>query len=1053
MKKPKEHFHGTKTRRIMLIFMLGFCGMGFLYAGIDTPSKNVNEFSKETLDLTVDELTAPEPEPRNSHFNLLTSSQDFTVQGTVSDSEGVPLAGANIVEKGTTKGTQTDFDGKFVMTTGSADATLIVSYIGFVTTEVEINGQNNLSVTLKQDADSLDEVIVIGYGSVRKSDLTGSVSSIQAEDLNTDSQASVEQVIQGRLPGVQVTQSNARPGGGFSIRIRGTNSITAGNEPLYVIDGLPGSNPGNSLNPSDIKSVEVLKDASATAIYGARGSNGVILITTVQGKKNSPLEISYNSAVGIQQISKRFDMMNAQEYMTFYNDVFIDRGQEPRFTQDDFTRIGQGTDWQDEIFRSAVVQEHRLSFSGGSEDTQYYLSMNSFDQDGVVMDSGFKRLGVRINLTHSVGERLKVGVNLNNSSEKEDLVQLGLGVNSGAGVIAAALQLPPTLPVFEANGSYSTSLQDLSNPVAQARTIDEFTKRTRLFGNAFAEYELVAGLKAKLNLGLDQNIFQADTFLNTVTQKGSLAEGRATKVNNDTNSHLVELTLDYNKDFKEKHKLNLLAGYSFQEFNSSGFDASAQNFPTSSFGTNNLDAGDPSQYDVGSFRFQNTIVSGFGRAKYNYDDRYLIEGTFRADGSSRFGENNKFAYFPSGAVAWNITNESFFPEEAMLSSLRIRASYGLSGNQEIDNGRSLVLLGSGPIAVLDGVELQSIAPTQLSNPDLKWETTASFNVGLDFGLFENRISGTFEYFKNTTRDLLLLLPVPTTTGFANSLQNVGDTQNSGFELSLSSRNLTGDFSWTTDLNLATLKNEVTNLGDLPRILQGNIRFINDFTLLEVGQPINSYYGHEFIGVFQSAEEVAASPTQTNASPGGRKFRDVNTDGVIDDEDRVILGNPLPDFTFGINNTFGYKGFSLDAFLEGRFGMDLANFTNIDSENPIDDLRNRQTYVLNRWTEENPSSTEPSFVNPSRTYDFNSRVVEDASFVRLRNARFGYTFANINSDWLNSLIIYVSGQNLITWTDYRGYNPDINALGNSNVRIDYSAYPLARVYTLGVNLKF
>ena len=1048
MKRTKEHPYENKIMRKIVLLLLFFHCIGTVSAAIYPDAENLDSFVNGSLDIA-DNVS----DKHRVGFTTIDSNQDFSVQGTVFDSEGVPLAGANILEKGTSNGTQTDFDGKFVFNTSSSNSTLVVSYIGFITSEVPIDGQSNLTIELSEDADLLDEVIVIGYGSVRKSDLTGSVSSIQGEDLNTDSQASVEQVIQGRLPGVQVTQSSAQPGGTFSIRIRGTNSITAGNEPLYVIDGLPGSNPGNSLNPSDIKSIEVLKDASATAIYGARGSNGVILITTVQGQKNSPLQINYNSAVGVQQVSKRFDMMNAQEYMSFYNDVFVDRGLEPRFSDADFNQIGLGTDWQDEIFKSAIVQEHRLSFSGGSEDTQYYVSLNSYDQDGVVIDSGFERLGVRVNLTHSVGERFKIGVNLNNTSEKEDLVQLGLGVNSDAGVIAAALQLPPTLPVFNPDGSFSTSLQDLSNPVAQARTIEESTKRTRLFGNTFVEYELIDGLKAKLNLGLDQNIFQTDTFLDELTQKGILAEGRATKGNTDTNSYLVELTLDYNKSFNDIHRFNALGGYSFQEFNNSGFNASAQNFPTNSFGTNSLDAGDPSQFNVSSFRTQNTIVSGFGRIKYGYDDRYLIEGTFRADGSSRFGENNKFAYFPSGAVSWNITNESFFPEEGFISSLKLRASYGLSGNQEIDNGRSLVLLGAGPIAVLDGIELQSIAPTQLSNPDLKWETTASFNVGLDFGLFENRVSGTFEYFQNTTRDLLLLLPVPTTTGFSNSLQNVGDTQNSGFELSLSSKNFTGDLSWTTDLNLATLNNEVTSLGELPRILQGSTRFIQNFTLLEVGQPINSYYGHEFIGVFQSEEEVATSPTQTNGAVGGRKFRDVNDDGVIDDEDRVVLGNPLPDFTFGLNNTFGYKGFSLDVFLEGRFGMELANFTNIDSENPIDDLRNRQTYVLNRWTEENPSTTEPSFVNPSRTYDFNSRIVEDATFVRLRNTRLAYTFNNLNSDWLSSLMIYMSGQNLVTWTDYRGYNPDINALGESNVRIDYSAYPLARVYTMGVNLKF
>ncbi len=987
-------------------------------------------------------------------YKSLPATPQFMITGTVVDGTGKPLPGASIVEKGTNNGTQTDFDGNFTLEVSSDNVVLTVSYIGFIAQELPIDGQTAFTIKLKEDTAKLDEVVVIGYGTVRKSDLTGAVSSIRGDELNTDSQASVDQIIQGRIPGVQVTQSSARPGGGFSIRIRGTNSITAGNEPLYVIDGLPGENPGNSLNPSDIQSIEVLKDASATAIYGARGSNGVVLITTKQGRKGARLEINYNTSIGFQVAAKKLDLMNAQEYTSFYNDLQIDRGNAPLFDQETINAIGQGTNWQDEILRSALIQEHRLSFSGGSEDTQYYLSLNYFDQDGIVINSGFERLSGRINLTHSIGEKTTVGINFNNSVQKENKVPLGLGVNREAGVIAAALQLPPTLPVFNSDGSYSISLQDLSNPVAQAETIDEFAKITRIFGNAFLESEISEGLKAKINLGYNQTILREDLFLDTQTQKGILDEGRAQKVLSEFNNNLLEITLDYKTEFSSKNKFNFLAGYSYQKFENSSFGASAQNFPTTSFGADNLGAGDPTKFDVESFRGENTIISGFGRINYNLNDRYLLSGTFRADGSSRFGENNKFSYFPSGALAWNISNESFYPEEGIVSNLKLRTSYGLSGNQEISNGRSLVLLGSGPIAVLDGVELQSIAPIQLANPDLKWETTESFNAGIDFGFLNGRITGSVEYFLNNTRDLLLLLPIPSTTGFDSSLQNVGDTRNSGFEFNVSSRNYQGDdFLWTTDLNLATVKNEVTNLGELPRILQGDQRFVQEYTLIEVGKPINSYFGYLFDGVFQSQQEVDNSPTQVNAEPGGRKFKDVNNDGVIDDEDRVVLGNPFPDFTLGLNNSFNYKGFSLDVFFEGKFGFELANFTNLDSENPIDDLRNRQTYVLDRWTPTNPTNEHPSFVNPSRTFDFNSRVVEDATFLRLRSARLAYSFPNLELKGISSLLFYISGQNLFTLTDYRGFNPDVNSLGNSNVRIDYSAYPLSRIYSFGINVKF
>ncbi|WP_162417497.1 SusC/RagA family TonB-linked outer membrane protein [Cyclobacterium roseum] len=977
---------------------------------------------------------------------------DIEISGTVTDESGAPLPGASITVLGTSSGTVTDIDGNYSITVPD-EASLVFSYIGYESKTVAVGTQTTLNITLLQDASSLEEVVVVGYGTVKKSDLTGSVSSIQADKLNTDSQSSVEQIIQGRLPGVQVTQASARPGGNFSIRIRGSNSITAGNEPLYVIDGLPGANPENSLNPSDIKSIEVLKDASATSIYGARGSNGVVLITTKNGKQNSPLTISYNATTSIQSATKTLDMMNAQQYMSFYNDVYSDRGLEPIFSQNDFTSIGAGTNWQGEIFRSAPIQEHRLSFSGGSEDTQYYLSLNAFDQDGIVISSGFKRFSGRINLTHSVGDKLKVGINFNNSYVKEDQVPLGLGVNATAGVIAAALQLPPTEPIFNSDGTYSTSLQDLSNPVAQARTMDRFERRTRLFGNGFLEYEVIPDLKAKLNFGLDQGIARSDSFDDVVTQIGLLRQGQATQNLRENNSYVYEFTLDYNKIFSGQHKLNLLGGYSYQEFMNLGFNASAMDFPTTSFGPNNLGSGDPLLYEVGSFKGKNNIVSGFGRVNYSYDERFLMTASFRADGSSRFGANNKFAYFPSGALAWNLSNEAFFPEDGFVSDFKLRTSFGVSGNQEIDNGRSLVLLGSGPISVFNGDEFQSIAPTQLANPDLKWETTESFNLGIDLAMLSGRISGSVEYFQNNTRDLLLLLPIPTTTGFGNSLQNVGDTRNSGFELSLSSRNFVGNFSWITDLNMATVKNEVTNLGQLPRILQGGTRFMQDYTILEVGQPVNAYYGHVFDGVIQSAEELANSPSQTNGAVGSRKFRDLNGDDVINDQDRTILGDPFPDFTLGLNNTLSYKGFSLEVFLEGKFGFQLANFTKIDSENPIDDLRNRQTYVLDRWTPDNPTNEQPSFVNPSRTYDFNSRVVEEASFVRLRSARIAYAFPNLTIKGISSLLLFASGQNLVTWTNYSGYNPDINSLGTSNLRIDYSAYPLARTYAIGINVNF
>jgi TonB-linked SusC/RagA family outer membrane protein len=963
------------------------------------------------------------------------------------------VIGATVQVKGTGTGTITDVEGNFSIEVSSPNEVLVFSYVGYEPQEIEIDNQRVINVSLSAAASQLDEVVVVGYGTVRKSDLTGSVGSVNGEELNSVSQTSVDQALQGRIAGVRITQTNAEPGGGFSVRIRGTNSITAGNEPLYVVDGLPGTNPLNSLNPSDIESVEVLKDASATAIYGARGSNGVIIITTKQGRKGSPLEVNYNVSVGLQEPSRTLDMMNAQEYMSFYNDVYADRGLAAPFSAEDIRRIGNGTDWQDEVLRSAGVQDHRVSFSGGSKETQYYLSLGYFNQAGIILNSGFQRFSGRINLVHAISEKLNVGVNFNNSIENKTSARITNGVNVEAGVVGAALQMPPTDPVYDDNGNFGISLQDLSNPVGQAETIDEFDRITRMFGNAYIGYKLFDALSTKLNFGFSRRNIEGDYFFDTQTLIGQLQGGQANKTFGGNTDYLIEFTSQYDPDLGDNHRLSLLGGFGYQQFVSTGFSAISRNFSSTAFGSNNLGAGEAAQNLVTSNKQENTIVSGFARVNYSLLDRYILTGTFRADGSSRFGENNKFAYFPSGALAWRISNESFFPQSNFIEDLKLRASIGISGNQEIGNGQSQILLGRGPVAVLNGMELESIAPIQLANPDLKWETTQSFNIGVDVTVLGGRISGSVEYFINKTRDLLLALPVPTTTGFGTSLQNVGDTENRGFEFNVNSRNLIGAFSWTTNLNFATLQNEVTNLGELPRILQGGVRFLNDFTLLEPGVPMNSYFGYEYVGVFQSESDIENSPTQANAYVGGRKFKDVNGDGAITPDDRTVLGNPSPRLTLGLNNIFKFKNLQLEFFFEGRFGYELANVTTIDSENPIDDLRNRQRYVLDRWTPTNNTSDIPSFISPSRSFDFNSRVVEDASFLRLRNFRLAYSFPGLAGKSISALTIYLAGQNLFTITDYRGYNPDINVFGSSNTVIDYTAYPLARTYSLGIDVKF
>ncbi|MGB5818687.1 MAG: SusC/RagA family TonB-linked outer membrane protein, partial [Saonia sp.] len=760
----------------------------------------------------------------------------------------------------------------------------------------------------------------------------------------------------------------------------------------------------------------------------------------------------YETYAGFQEVENRLDLLGAQEYISFINGIRGDQGQEPQFSPEQIAAVGSGTDWQDEIFRSAFVQNHQLSVSGGSEQTKFYASLNYFDQEGVVISSGIQRYTGRVNINHT-GDRFNFGVNLNTSVVVNDGVPLGEGINIQASTIGTALQFDPTLPVFDENGNYTQSPNlDLNNPVALANTIEPRTETDRTFGTFFTEYEFLEGLSAKANLGINRRNVKSDTYAAPVTKRGQLGNGTANISHERNTSYLLELTTNYEKSFGDDHSLNALLGVSYQEFNSESFNAGSQDFPTDQFRTYNLGAGDLETYTVGSGRAKNQILSYIGRANYTYKDRYLLTATIRADGSSRFGEDNKYGYFPSVALGWRISDEPFMETSKTWSNLKLRTSYGITGNQEIGNYNSLVLLGTVGDAVFNGDRFTSIAPSNLANPDLKWEETAQFNIGLDFGLFNNRISGTLDYYTKETSDLLLNLPIPLTSGFGFTQENVGDTSNKGFEVLLETQNVVGDFNWTSTINFSTVKNEVTNLGDLPFILQGGLRFLNDFTILREGNPLNSYWGYETEGIFQDQAEIDAS-AQPGASPGELRFADTNNDGVIDPDDRVVLGDPFPNFTLGLNNSFSYKGFTLDFFFEGVFGNELLNFTRIDSESPIELLRNRQNFVLDRWTPDNTNGPNPSFIRPLGGRAINDRVVEDGSYIRLRNLRIGYNFPNGSIKGIDRLGVFVNAQNVFTITDYSGFNPDVSSLGVSNLRLDYNSYPLARIITLGFNIGF
>nr|WP_295934361.1 TonB-dependent receptor [uncultured Dyadobacter sp.] len=998
-------------------------------------------------------------------------AQSVSIQGKVtSATDQSPLPGINVLVKNSTTGTTTNTDGKFEIEADSK-AILVFSAIGYITQELEVKGRTQFNVQLSDDTRQLNELVVVGYGTQKKRDLTGSVSSLDSKDFNKGVQTSVDQLIAGRSAGVQVTQSSSEPGGGVTIRIRGANSINANNEPLYVIDGLPVNNssvvpsstlvneqaprnPLNALNPNDIESVEILKDASATAIYGSRGANGVILITTKKGTKGK-LNVNYSVSGSVSEVTKRVPMLNATQYMALLNDLRSDQKQQPEFSAEQIAQVGKGTYWQDEVFKKGYLQNHQLSFSGGQDKFTYYASLNYLDQKGVVISSGIKKYVGRVNLNYT-DDKFKFGLNLNSSQVKDDFVPNGVSVNEGAGVINTAIFQDPTLTIKNPNGTWTqTQIVNLENPVGLANEVSDFATTNRTFASVFAEYYFLPELSAKINFGTDRQDSRRDIFTSRLTKRAEGTKGIASVLTSNASNNLVEFTARYSKAISKGHQLEVLGGYTYQEFEVSSLTAGAQNFPLDALGTDNLAAGAQSTFLLGSGRTKNQLLSYLGRVNYNLLDKYLLTASIRADGSSRFGDNKKYGVFPSVALGWRIKDELFLKNVNALSDLKLRASYGITGNQDIGSYKSLVLLGPQGQAIFDGTPYVGISTTQLPNPDLKWETTSQLDIGVDFSLFANRLSGSIDYFHKQTKDLLLQLPVPRTTGFSTTFKNVGGLKNSGFEFALTSINVTAPFTWRSGLNFSVVKNEVTDLGALPYILGGSAGFTNDFTIIRKGDPLNAYYGYVVDGVFQQNDDIARS-AQPLARPGEYKYRDVNKDGIINSADRTILGSPFPDFTYGLNNDFTYGPFNLSFFFQGVQGSSLFNLNRTESENPISFRRNRlaESYT-DRWTPSNPTNQNSSAVPVAVSYtsNVNSRAVENASYLRLKSVQLTYNFPSGRWKHIRGVQLYLTGQNLFTITNYSGYDPEVSAFGTSNVRADYNAFPLSRTYTAGVSINF
>ena len=1008
-------------------------------------------------------------------FTLLNGAmaQTRSVSGRVTDqSSGGGLPGVTVLLKGTTNGVSTNSDGSFILSVPENGGTLVFSSVGMTTQERAIGTQSQLTIALTQDAKQLSEIVVVGYGSQSKTLLTGAVTSVDAKQFEGQPVAGLDQVLQGRASGVSVSANSGTPGGGVSVRIRGNNSISGGSDPLYVIDGVPvntGSystigagnqqlNALSDINPNDIASIEILKDASAAAIYGSRAANGVVLVTTKRGKSGRT-KVDFNYYTGVQQTIKRLDVLNGQEAQDLNNEMRTNRGFAPLYvaanpTANQSLFTGANTNWQDEIFRDARISNYSAAVSGGDAKTRFLLSGTFFDQDGIIKGSGFKRGSGRLNIDHSISDRVKVGTNLTVSRSVANRINNDNNIN---GVLSAAILLGSQTPVYNADGTYGFDrFSSVENPVAAA--VEPFfeARNGRLIGNVFAEVEPVKDLRIRTSFGADYLTLKEDLFLPNTLQAGASARGSGRSNNRSDVSWLNETTANYSRTFNKDHNVTVLVGASIQKSLQEGITAFATNFPGNAI--RQLSAGSVKS-DASSDATQWSLVSGFSRIGYDFRGKYIVSATIRRDGSSRFGANNKYGVFPAASVAWRVSEEAFLKDKTIISELKVRGGFGQTGNFEIGNFASLGLFGVGANYTLQ----PGLAPTQIPNPGLTWEKSSEFNVGTDLGLFENRILISANAFERNANELLLNRQLPLTSGFPSVTQNIGSLRNRGLEFELTTQNVKStDFNWTTNFNVSFIRNTVTSLVNDQAFLSG---FTNR---VEVGASLGSFYGFVVDRIFQTTDEISAlnatakvltgnanSVYQVNAAPGDIKFKDLNNDGVITAADQKIIGSAQPNFFGGMNNTLSYKGIDLSFFLQFVSGNEIYNSTRGFAEG-MNGQFGQLGSVRDRWTPTNTDTNIPraAFQDPNNNRRTSTRFLEDGSYLRLKTMTLGYNLPTsiVRVAHLQSARVYVSGQNLLTFTKYQGLDPETNTFSGSNTALgtDFLTFPQARTVQVGVN---
>lgn len=964
-----------------------------------------------------------------------------TLKGTVTDAKGEPIIGANIKVEGTNIGTITNMDGQFTLNVPE-NAILQISYIGFINQNIKVGTDKSITVQLQEDSQSLDEVVVVGYGTMKKSDLTGSVSSLTSDNFKTGTDLTPQQLMQGSFSGVNISQNSGKPGGSNTIRVRGGTSITASNDPLYVIDGVPIStsagvnqsniststtdffdqepvNPLANINPGDIESINILKDASATAIYGSRGANGVIMITTKKGKQGVR-QLDYSFNLGISTVAKKLDVLTGDEYRSTVSDLGL--------TLDD---KGMNTDWQDIIFRTAISQNHHLSFMSGSEHTNYRASVGYSNQNGILKGSGMKSANGRVNINHkALNDKLKLDMNLSYGETDSDQAPLSntVGSEMGSSMLYEAYVFNPTYPIYNEEGDYYDVPPYRVNPASFSKELLDKRSTSQFLGNLTADWNFYKPFTFQVNVGYNKNTINRNSYISKSNLLGNSNNGYVTVQKLSDYSKLLETILKYNQDFGNHH-INAMIGYSWQYFYDEGQTTKAYGFLSDNFKWYSLAAAQTVE-SISSYAESNTLISMYGRVNYNFADKYLLTATVRRDGSSRFGSGNKWGIFPSVAASWRISQEDFFRND-VVSDLKLRASFGITGSQEIGNYNSLSTLGALSNGYLiGGKKITIVLPQQYTNPDLKWEQTAQTDIGIDFGLLNGKIRGSIDWYYKRTTDLLLSVAVPSPSLITKQIANVGTVTNQGVELDLAFDLMRRkNFTWEANLNLSHNENKVVSLsngkwtGDNMQVApcQGQGLSGTYAQLIMPGQPIGTFYGKRFTGIKDGVEQFA-----NNGEP-------------------EVIGCAQPDLTFGIGTNLQYKNWNLSLNFRGSVGNDIYNCT-----------ANNLVYLSNLPGRNVLKKAITSGVNRDQAKVYSSRFIEDGSFVRLDNISLGYNF-NLPELYISNARIFVSAQNLFTITNYSGTDPEVNSeisrTGVAPLGVDYLSYPKARTFSMGINVSF